>query len=206
MHFTIRVMEACPDLGLHPGDLVTFEPELPDCALYVHRPLRANAATILPMLESGAAELVTPHSTLSDFAEAAGWTGPRLVVEKASPPVPLDPIDLDAALAALAEPEVGASEPCAADLLRCDSHGQARPGGWDAIERLARARDRIRRKTPRPCRVCGTEFIPRQLKTITCDACKAAGQQRCRGCGELFTAATLRARRCSRCAEAGTRA
>ena len=69
MHYTIRIFEPCPELGLHPGDLVTFEPEIgsPEYPLYFHRPLPANAETLLPMLESGAAELLTPDSTVFNF-------------------------------------------------------------------------------------------------------------------------------------------
>jgi hypothetical protein len=70
MHFTIRVMEACPELGLQAGDLVTFEPELrsPEYPLFIHRPLPASTlGSLVLLLESGGAEPLNPRSTVADF-------------------------------------------------------------------------------------------------------------------------------------------
>lgn len=80
-NYTIRILEACPELGLHPGDLVTFEPELRGTdftRLFVHRPLPDNVGAVLAVLESGGAELITPDSTVSEFAAAAAEFGPQL--------------------------------------------------------------------------------------------------------------------------------
>jgi hypothetical protein len=75
MHYTIRVLQSCPELGLQPGNLITYEPGLPppDYRVYVHRPLPANLTALFVLLENGGAEILTPHSTVSDFAEAVGW-------------------------------------------------------------------------------------------------------------------------------------
>ena len=116
MHFTIRVMEACPELGLHPGDLVTFEPELrsPECPVFIHRPLPASIlGSLVLLLESGGAKPLTPHWTVAEFvlrmmcAEAASEAA-----AKASPspkpavqPVPPGPLDINAALEALQRPD-----------------------------------------------------------------------------------------------------
>lgn len=144
MHYTIRIFEPCPELGLHPGDLVTFEPEIgsPEYPLYFHRPLPANAETLLPMLESGAAELLTPDSTVLDFAAAVGWTRPRLVLEqgqKAGQAIPAGPINLDEALAALSAP--GRSAPKERGALY--HIGRSNPEGY---ARLRRSVKRIRRR------------------------------------------------------------
>lgn len=107
------------------------------------------------------------------------------------PPVPPGDLDVDAALAALgataAEP---VEEPRAWKLL---SH--------DASRRLDLAVYRIRRKIPVACRVCGTVFVRRQLATITCDACKVAGQRRCTTCEEVFNTTNPKAKRCPGCIE-----
>jgi hypothetical protein len=148
MHFTIRVMETCPELGLHPGDFVTFVPEIasPDYPLYVHRPLPANLGSLLLLLESGGAELLTPHSTVSDFAEAVGeavgWTRPRLVLEKAGQPVPLGPLDVDAAIAAVSRPSRRAPEERGA-LYHI---GLSNPDGYARLRRSVKAIRRARRK------------------------------------------------------------
>lgn len=75
MHYTLRILQSCSELGLHAGNLVTYEPEMgtPDCPLFLHRPLPVNVASLLLLLETGRAELVTPHSTVSEFAEAVGY-------------------------------------------------------------------------------------------------------------------------------------
>ncbi len=63
MHFTIRILDACPELGLQAGDLVTFEPELrsPENPLFVHRPWPANLGRLVLLLESGGAQLLTSY-------------------------------------------------------------------------------------------------------------------------------------------------
>jgi hypothetical protein len=91
VHYTIRILQACPELGLQSGNLVTFEPDVaaPDYPLFVHRPFPANLGSLLLLLESGGAELLTPHSTVSDFAAAVGYPASLSAdPSDASPPPP----------------------------------------------------------------------------------------------------------------------
>jgi hypothetical protein len=108
------------------------------------------------------------------------------------PPIPPGPIDVEAALATLgAPPPAPVSEPRASHLLT----------SREAHRRLYRAVDRMRRKRPRRCRVCDTEFIGRQVHVATCDSCKAAGRKRCPTCNEVFNTANPKAKRCPGCIE-----
>jgi hypothetical protein len=113
MHFTIRIMKACPEMCLQAGDLVTFEPEpgSPECPVFLHRPLPASSLdSLVLLLESGGAKPLTPHWTVADsflrMIEAASEAA------KASPspkpavqPVPAGPLDINAALEALQRPD-----------------------------------------------------------------------------------------------------
>lgn len=119
-----------------------------------------------------------------------GWTEPE---EDKGPPEARAPVgpatetDVDAALGRIGTTRAP-EEPTAVQLL----------DGEDFV-RFYRHRDRIRRKTPRPCYCCGTMFVGTQVSAITCDACKAAGQRRCLDCDRVFKAPHGKVRRCESC-------
>jgi hypothetical protein len=192
--------EAIPELHLGKGTPVLFFPDnVPGRRLIYRRgPLeeRQHPSSLVPERYDLIAQhlvngrLVLEHSIL--FGEILTALGR---CEDESQPIPQGPIDLDAALAALAASEAGIAEPRAFDLLR----GK---GPWsDACNRLRLAQDRIQRKAARRCRVCDTDFIGRQVHVATCDSCKAAGQKRCCACDEVFTTTNPKAKRCTSCIE-----
>lgn len=81
MIFTIRVLSPFPQLGLHPGNLVTVEPGAPPPwhSIYVHRPLPANYGAIVALLEDGVGEIISPEQSVTQLAQAVGWPhGPPL--------------------------------------------------------------------------------------------------------------------------------
>ena len=198
MHFTIRITKAHLKMGLEAGDLVTFEPEVgsPECPVFIHRRAGENILEeLVLLLGNGGAKPLTPmaDSFVRAFEAAAGaarlrhppgepfsrflsarstWSAPWLRWPRARPGLP-NPGRL---------------------------RSSRRKGPWpDAGRRLHLAQDRIRCRTPRPCRVCGKEFAG-QLHAVTCRACKAAGQRRCCACGEVFKGAP-KAKRCPGCLE-----
>ena len=198
MHFTIRITKAHLKMGLKGGGPRHIrargrEPRVPR----VHPPSGRGEyprGARAPPGQRGR-KAAHPHGRFLRAGLRGGGRGgkasssPRRAVQ----PVPLGPIDVERALAALAAREAGVAEPRAFAILR-------RKGPWpDAGRRLHLAQDRIRCRTPRPCRVCGKEFAG-QLHAVTCRACKAAGQRRCCACGEVFKGAP-KAKRCPGCLE-----
>jgi len=117
--------------------------------------------------------------------------------KRAAPPSPIPPgpIDVHAALAALAAPAARViAEPRAYDLLSV-------PGvRWsEASNRLFRAQTRIQAKRPKVCHCCGVTFTLRRSYAATCPVCKAAGRKRCLGCNRVFKPRHGRVRRCNAC-------
>ena len=131
---------------------------------------------------------------LSDVCASVSGTPPPALPS----PVPLGPIDVEAALESLRlEAGTVPTEPRAFTLLLGNEV-------WnDACDRLHRVHNRIRRKTPRPCRVCGTSFVAGNLYSVTCDACKARKQKRCTSCQEVFTTPHGKAKWCDGCRAKG---
>jgi hypothetical protein len=189
MHFTIRILDACPELDLRRGDVVTFEPELTSSEqLVVHRPLPANLGALLRLVQSGRADLVTLDATISDFAGAVkgSWPSPEPAVQ----PIP-KVIDLEAALEALQRPEREAPhEPPAYWYLTPDQQHR----------HLAAVR-RARRRIPKLCRHCGGEFLPKLDSEASCPTCRQARHRKCIRCGGQVTAGDARAKRCASCIE-----
>jgi hypothetical protein len=113
-----------------------------------------------------------------------------------SPAIPPGPIDMEAALAALASrPRWSPSEGYGGCLLD-------KRDGKAAGQLFRERRARFQRVMPRLCKTCGETFASgTEGPAVTCAACKAALKKRCVRCGEVFPAGHTKEKRCVPCLE-----
>lgn len=127
-----------------------------------------------------------------------GWTEPVEATEPPEPRVPVEPAteaDIDAALTRMETERQLPDEPYASSVLR-RSLGNHDP----QIDRWMETRDRIKAKTPIPCRCCGAFFlVPNCQHFANCPDCRAAGRKRCLDCTEVFTPVHNKIKRCDSC-------